>query len=73
MSVRPYVRTYVRPYIHNETQCSHKPKAEFVKVDETFTMIWFSSKVIRGQGQGEEMTSVPYRDYFPTYTLQTGH
>ena len=21
-------------------------------------------KVIRGQGQGEEMTSVPYRDYF---------
>jgi len=21
-------------------------------------------KVIRGQGQGQEMTSVPYRDYF---------
>jgi len=27
-------------------------------------------KVIRGQGQGEEMTSVPYRDYF--YHHDTG-
>ena len=27
-------------------------------VDETFTMM------IRGQGQGQEMTSVPFRDYF---------
>jgi len=24
-------------------------------------------KVIRGQGQAEEMTSVPYRDYFSVY------
>ena len=24
-------------------------------------------KVIRGQGQAEEMTSVPYRDYFYTF------
>jgi len=24
-------------------------------------------KVIRGQGQAEEMTSVPYRDYFLVY------
>jgi len=24
-------------------------------------------KVIRGQGQGQEMTSVPYRDYFKFY------
>ena len=26
-------------------------------------------KVIRGQGQAEEMTSVPYRDYFFKQTL----
>jgi len=24
-------------------------------------------KFIRGKGQGQEMTSVPYRDYFPVY------
>jgi len=27
-------------------------------------------KVIRGQGQGEEMTSVPFRDYFSVF-IQT--
>jgi len=27
---------------------------------------YMTFKVIRGQGQGEEMTSVPYRDYFFT-------
>jgi len=37
---------------------------EFVTVDETFTTIDMTFKVIRGQGQGEEMTSVPYWDYF---------
>jgi len=26
-------------------------------------------KVIRGQGQGKEMTSVPYRDYFLVYKM----
>jgi len=29
-------------------------------------------KVIRGQGQGEEMTSVPYRDYILFVCLSTG-
>jgi len=38
-----------------------------LEVDETFTTMTF--KVIRGQDHGEEMTSVPYRDYF----LQTGY
>ena len=33
-----------------------------LEVDETFTNMTF--KVIRGQGQGQEMTSVPYQDYF---------
>jgi len=28
-----------------------------LEVDETFTTIWLS--IIRGQGQGQEMTSVP--------------
>jgi len=29
-------------------------------------------KVIRGQGQAEEMTSVPYRDYFLLLVLAVG-
>ena len=33
-----------------------------LEVDETFTKMTF--KVIRGQGQGQEITSVPYRHYF---------
>ena len=28
-------------------------------------------KVIRGQGQGQEMTSVPFRDYFCRNVLET--
>jgi len=31
-------------------------------VDETFTTMTF--KVIQGQGQGQEMTSVLFQDYF---------
>jgi len=33
-----------------------------LEVDETFTTIRL--KVIRGEGQGQEMTSIPSRDYF---------
>jgi len=33
-----------------------------LEVDKTFTTMSF--KVIRGQGQGQEMTSVSCRDYF---------
>jgi len=41
MSIREYVHPSVRPYVHNETQCSHKPNSGtvFVKVDEIFMMI----------------------------------
>jgi len=33
-----------------------------LEVNETFTMMTF--KVTWGQGQGQEMTSVHFRDYF---------
>jgi len=39
-----------------------------LEVDETFTAMTF--KVIWGQGQGEEMTSVPYRDYFFSFSFR---
>jgi len=35
-----------------------------LEVDETFIHDNMTFKVIRGQGQGQEMTSVPFRDYF---------
>jgi len=65
MSVRPNVglRPSVRPYVHNQTQYSHKPNSGIcygrwdIHDDMTF-------KVIRGQSQGQEMTSVPFWDYF---------
>ena len=37
-----------------------------LEVDETFTF-----KDIRGQGQGQEITSVPYQDYFSSSALKT--
>jgi len=40
----------------NETRCDVRGR-RVIHDDMTF-------EVIRGQGQGEEMTSVPYRDYF---------
>ena len=36
-----------------------------LEVDETFTTIWLS--IIRGQGQGQEMTSVPLGTIFVSY------
>ena len=33
-----------------------------LEVDETFTVIWLSRS--SSQGQGQEMTSVPFQDYF---------
>jgi len=68
-AVKMSFREYVRPYVRNETQRSHKPNSlvVFVKVDETFTKMTF--KVIRGQGQGLEITSVPFWDYFYLYHL----
>jgi len=49
MSVRPYVRTsvstYVRPYVCTSTikhNAATNQIVEFVRVDETFTMIWLS-------------------------------
>ena len=57
------VRPSVRPYVHNQTQCSHKPNSGICwgRRDIHHNMTF---KVIRGQGQGQEMTSVPYRNYF---------
>ena len=67
MSVRPYVRVRpdVRTYVRTSTiklSAATNEIVVFVRVNESFAKITF--KVIRGQGQGEEMTSVPYRDYF---------
>jgi len=48
-NVRPSVRTYVHKYDVRGRWNIHD---------------YMSFKVIQGQSQGEEMTSVPYRDYF---------
>jgi len=45
MSVRPYVCTYVRPYVRTFTikhNAATNQIVVFVKVDETFTKIWLS-------------------------------
>jgi len=42
-----------------------------LEVDETFTTMTF--KVIRGQSQGQEMTSVPCRDYFIVSSCNRAH
>jgi len=55
------VRTYVRTSSMKHNAATNQIVV-FVKVDETFTTMTF--KVIRGQGQGQEMTSVTFRDYF---------
>jgi len=63
MSVRHYVRTSVRPSTIILSAASNQIVV-FVKVDETDIHDDMTFKVIRGHGQGQEMTSVPCQDYF---------
>ena len=51
MSVHPSVRLYVRRYVHNETQCSHKPFGDIARGRPAFHD-GMTFKDIRGQGQG---------------------
>ena len=65
MSVhRTYVRTYVRTSTMKHNAATNQIVV-FVKVNETFTTIWLSGS--SDQGQGQEMTWVPYLDYFLLY------
>jgi len=69
MSVCTYLRLSVYPYVHNHTQCSHKPNSGICEgrwdIHDHMTF-----KVIRGQGQGHMRLKVSKMTIFKFYLLR---
>jgi len=74
MSVREYVRPSVRDVRTGTSTMKHNAATNqivaFVKVDETFTTMHMTFKVIRGQGQGHVRLKVSKMTIFKFYLLR---